>query len=75
MKAKTNTMKLKIDKERCKGCILCVNVCPQHVLELTKEVNKKGCRYVNLKDPEKCTHCGLCAIICPDCAIEIIEEK
>jgi 2-oxoglutarate ferredoxin oxidoreductase subunit delta len=67
--------KIKIDKERCKGCMLCVDVCPQHALELTEKVNKKGQRYVILKFPEKCNRCGLCAIMCPDCAIEITGEK
>ena len=32
-----------VDKERCKGCNLCVVACPFNVLSLTaKEVNKKG---------------------------------
>ncbi|MFQ5952300.1 MAG: ferredoxin family protein [Candidatus Omnitrophota bacterium] len=67
--------KLKIDKERCKGCLLCVEICPYGALEHSEEVNKKGHRYVVLKYPEKCTQCTLCAIICPDCAIEINGEE
>lgn len=32
-----------VDREMCKGCGLCVSVCPKHVLEIEKEaVNKKG---------------------------------
>ena len=67
--------KMKIDKEKCKGCMLCVDVCPQHALELSEKVNKRGLGYVVLKFPEKCNQCGLCAIMCPDCAIEIAEES
>ncbi|MGB2661835.1 MAG: 4Fe-4S binding protein [Candidatus Omnitrophota bacterium] len=67
--------KMKIDKERCKGCMLCVNICPHGALELTEKVNKKGHRYIVLKHPDKCNGCGLCAIICPDCAIEILDEE
>ena len=31
-----------IDKERCKGCNLCVVACPVQVLALAGEVNGKG---------------------------------
>ena len=63
--------KLKIDKERCKGCMLCIEACPQKILKISDEVNKKGMRYVLLADASKCTGCGMCVIMCPDCAIEI----
>lgn len=62
---------LKIDKERCKGCLFCIGVCPQKILEVSKDINERGVQYAVLKDPEKCTGCGMCAIMCPDCAIEI----
>ncbi|MGD2278822.1 MAG: 4Fe-4S binding protein [Candidatus Omnitrophota bacterium] len=75
MTKEVKKLKLMIDKERCKGCLLCINVCPQKALGLSTAVNKKGNRYVILKHPDKCTCCGLCAIICPDTAIEIAEEK
>ena len=67
-------VKMKVDLEKCKGCMLCLNACPKNILEVSKEVNKKGMQYVVLKDPEKCTGCGLCFIMCPDCAIEINKE-
>ena len=63
--------KLKIHKERCKGCELCIGVCPKHILYISEEVNKKGTHFVVIKSPEKCTKCGLCVMMCPDCAIEI----
>ena len=31
-----------IDNNRCKGCGLCVTVCPKNVLELSDEVNSMG---------------------------------
>ncbi|MGB2601044.1 MAG: 4Fe-4S dicluster domain-containing protein [Candidatus Omnitrophota bacterium] len=70
----TKKLKLKINIEKCKGCVFCVNVCPRKALELSKEVNKKGFRYVVLKDPDKCNGCGLCAVMCPDCSITLEEE-
>lgn len=75
MEKRTKKIKIKIDKEKCKGCMFCVDVCPQKVLEVSKEVNKRGQQYVVVKLPEKCTGCGLCYVMCPDCGIKIEEEK
>ena len=63
--------KLTIDRDKCKGCLLCIEVCPQGALSESKGINQKGFRYVELEHPEKCTGCGMCVIMCPDCAIEI----
>ena len=68
---KNKTAKPKIDIEKCKGCLLCVSVCPGKALALSGELNERGLRYVILKDTDKCTGCGMCALVCPDCAIEI----
>lgn len=62
---------LTIFKERCKGCDICVQVCPEHILEMSKEVNEKGMQFAVLFAPEKCTGCTICAVMCPDLAIEI----
>ena len=66
--------KLKIDKEKCKGCLFCVEACPIKALSVSDDVNEKGSKYVVLANPEKCTKCGLCIVMCPDCVIEIVEE-
>ncbi|MFH1798902.1 MAG: 4Fe-4S binding protein [Candidatus Omnitrophota bacterium] len=63
--------KLHIDKEKCKGCMLCIGVCPVKILKISDEINSRGKRHVIISRPDKCTGCALCAIICPDCAIEI----
>ncbi|MDD5634871.1 MAG: 4Fe-4S dicluster domain-containing protein [Candidatus Omnitrophica bacterium] len=67
---KTGT-KTRIDAERCKGCELCISVCPKKLLGKKGKVNKRGIQYIILKDADNCTGCALCAMICPDCAIEI----
>ena len=40
-----------VDKEGCKGCGICVDVCPQDVLELNMEVNSRGYHYSYMKKP------------------------
>jgi len=60
-----------IDPERCKGCGLCVEACPEHILELAETFNRQGHHYAVCVSPERCTACMFCAIICPDTAIEI----
>lgn len=64
-----------IDENRCKGCGLCVDACPQHVLNLsTDRFNAKGYRPVELIEPEGCTGCTICAIICPDVVFTVYRE-
>jgi 2-oxoglutarate ferredoxin oxidoreductase subunit delta len=68
----------KIDSNRCKGCGLCVTVCPKNVLEISEEVNTKGYFPVYQARPEDCIFCSLCCVMCPDVAItisETVEEK
>ena len=62
-----------IDSERCKGCGLCVSVCPKHVLELSKKVSARGYYPSFQARPDDCIHCTLCCIMCPDVAITIKE--
>ena len=58
-----------IDRETCKGCVLCVPVCPPRVLVMSEAVNRKGYRYPLLL--EGCTGCELCAKVCPDFCFEV----
>ena len=63
-----------IDKDRCKGCGLCVIVCPKNVLEMSGEVSAKGYFPAYQARPEDCIYCALCCTMCPDVAITITEE-
>lgn len=60
-----------VDIEKCKGCNVCVVVCPTNVIQLSNEVNAKGYPYAYMEQPELCTGCSNCAIVCPDGVIEV----
>jgi len=49
-----------IDKEKCKGTGICVEVCPRNCLEMDTKTNK-------VSDPraKDCVQCGACIVQCP----------
>ena len=59
------------DENVCKGCGLCVTVCPKKIVELKDHFNAKGYRPAGLSDESKCIGCAFCATICPDCVITV----
>ena len=64
-----------IDNERCKGCGLCVAICPKKVLELSDKVNPKGYFPAFRARPDDCIYCAMCATMCPDVAITLTEVE
>ncbi len=66
---------LAIARDRCKGCGLCVGICPKHVLALDEAVvNQLGYHPVRLTDAAACTSCALCARICPDAVFAVFAR-
>ena len=65
--------KVEIKKDRCKGCELCIVHCPTKHLKLSKELNKRGVKFVETVDGTKCVGCGICFMMCPDCCIEVYK--
>ena len=80
MAPKKKKGKIEIDRDRCKGCYMCIEVCPNNQIEVDDSLNKKGyypARFKqNPKEGEKeCTGCAQCATVCPDVAIEVYRAK
>ena len=64
-----------VDTERCKGCALCVEACPQDVIALAKNVNGSGYPFVEVVSQDNCIGCAACAIVCPDGCITVYRKK
>ncbi|HOG19825.1 MAG TPA: 4Fe-4S binding protein [Salinivirgaceae bacterium] len=62
-----------VDKERCKGCSVCVVTCPTKTLALAREVNSKGYNFAYMENPDKCIGCANCAVVCPDSVITVYK--
>ncbi len=65
---------VKFFTDKCKGCSLCLNVCPKKILEIDKSaVNAKGYFPARCTDLSKCIGCAFCATVCPDSVIEVFK--
>ncbi len=64
--------KVIFNEDRCKGCELCVQVCPKKIVIMAKDrMNKKGFHPAQVIEMEKCIGCAFCATTCPDTVIEV----
>ncbi len=65
---------LRLTRELCIDCGICVTVCPQEAPKLSRPTVKSGRldkRMLADFDAQKCTFCGICVVLCPANAIEI----
>ncbi len=62
-----------IDIEKCKGCELCIEACPEDTLGLADQINAKGYRFA-VKVQDNCTGCGNCALVCPEAIITVYRK-
>jgi 2-oxoglutarate ferredoxin oxidoreductase subunit delta len=65
---KKRDVSLTINEAWCKGCVICVELCPEGVLVM--EAGK-----AKIADLDKCTACGLCELRCPDFAITVVDKN
>ncbi len=58
-----------VDLRLCKGCGICVELCPKQALRLSSGLSERGYRYPELVG--ECIGCGTCMMFCPDFAISV----
>ena len=66
--------KIYVNKNRCKGCGYCVELCPMKTLSMSKEIGPKGYHVATPDEQGECLECGLCESICPDFALTVTSE-
>jgi len=73
----------RINEDYCKGCNLCVDICPKDVYSEGTEVSIRGYKVPIIKNIDECLdfkrvndgiepRCSLCELSCPDQAIRPI---
>ncbi len=61
---------IKIDKDKCKSCYLCMETCPKNLIKKSNIIGKTGEYVVEFQDNNnQCLGCTQCAIVCPEIAI------
>lgn len=65
---KKRDVEIKINEAWCKGCVICVDLCPEGVLIMERGKAK-------VTKLELCTACGLCELRCPDFAITVHDKN
>lgn len=64
--------KVTFQEDLCKGCGLCVSVCPVKIISLnTDRINAKGYHPATIEEMDKCIACASCATMCPDLVITV----
>jgi len=66
---------VQIDINQCKGCGLCIESCPPHVLNISIKFNHLGYQYAEYR-VSGCTGCEACFYACPEPgAITVVKER
>ncbi|MEG1285259.1 MAG: 4Fe-4S dicluster domain-containing protein [Romboutsia sp.] len=63
------------NQDYCKGCELCIGVCPVKIIAIDKnKINKKGYNPASVVEIDKCIGCTNCATMCPDEVITVERD-
>ncbi|MBE0490820.1 MAG: 4Fe-4S dicluster domain-containing protein [Sulfurospirillum sp.] len=64
-----------VNIDRCKGCDICVSMCPAGVLAMVPAPQSILGTMIEVVEPNSCIGCRDCELHCPDFAIYVAERK
>jgi len=70
----TKRYSLTLDKTRCIGCGICMEICPREAIEIKKtpKADEKKAKPPTIDiSEEKCHYCGMCDPVCPFGALKV----
>ncbi len=67
--------KITLDDRFCKGCNLCMQVCPHRLFVPGEKRSRAGYRMPEVVRAEECSRCLLCEMTCPDLALTVHPEE
>ena len=65
--------RVRVLPQYCKGCELCIEACPKHILCLSETLDRRGLHVATVLKDIPCTGCMNCVAMCPDAALEVDE--
>ena len=72
MTTETSKFIIELDTNKCNGCFLCLDLCPNKLLRQSGTINSDGYEPARLIDAPYCLGCEKCYLICPQDAIKMI---
>ncbi len=70
-----NGITITILEDFCKGCTICVDICPEDVLEMVPVGSRWQGNIAVIREIEACIGCMLCELQCPDFAILVDKPE
>ncbi|MBM4332739.1 MAG: 4Fe-4S dicluster domain-containing protein [Deltaproteobacteria bacterium] len=64
-----------LDDRFCKGCNLCLHVCPKKLFSRGEKRSRGGYRMPEVLLSGECSGCLLCEMTCPDLALTVVREE
>lgn len=74
MNRTARVFQVRVRRDFCKGCGLCIEFCKPGVLEFSDERNVQGYYPPRVINQEACVGCMACVLVCPDLALEVHGE-
>lgn len=68
-------LNISIDKTLCKGCGICIGICPKKVYKFSNKRNSYGSTTPEPYALNECIICRLCERLCPDAAINVLKKE